>query len=380
MWRAELVRTRTGQVGARLDVTPGAQITDEINGIPSGRVAVSSSAARRISESWWEPRRNAIVLSHRHRDTDTWVPIMGGPILALPDIDGTTVGYSFAGIQDVLRGRYRTHEWSDYPGNEQWKRGAFYWEGSLGQIAWRIVQEAMAKPRGGLPIVHGTPDERITDDTRIGLGWGNWNLANANVWDQILTGIAQKDHGPDMRFTPRYAADRQVEWVFEHGTHADPRIAHPYTLRVDSTAARPAVSSVKVTISGAPTAHRVYGTGAGEGPGTWIRVAEDLSLTVEEMPLVEAVASDTSASSGAEVLALAQGRVHAGGQGAWQISCTLHTHPGMPLWQIRPGAPIRIKVKDRYPFPDGWYTGRIQKCSYTVGSDAVAIEIEQEAQ
>ncbi len=379
MWRADLVRTRTGQVGARIDVESGTGPSDEINGVPSASVNLRRSLAERIPVEWWQPWRNSIVLAHRHRTTDAWKPIMGGPIVHYPTLGAEAIKIDVAGIQEILRHRVRTHEWSQFASPSAWLRSSFYMEGALGQISWAVIEEALAKPRGGLPIIHGTVTETVTDGTRKGRGWGDWDLGKANVWDQVLKGLREEDGGPDMRFTPRYAAgtDRRIEWVYEHGTHHDPRIAHPYTLRLDATAARSAVSDVDVTMSGLATAHRVYGTGAGEGPGTWVRVAEDLSLTVDEMPLIEAVVSDTSASSAAEVQALAQGGVSAGELGAWEVACTIHTSPGLPLWQVRVGAPVQIKIKDRHPFPDGWQRGRIRSVTYSLTSDAVAVTIEE---
>lgn len=379
MWRADLVRTRTGQIGASLDIDVNTSPSDEINGIPAGTVALRRDLATRIPAAWWQPWRNSIVLAHRHRKTDTWTPIMGGPIIHYPTLGAESITVDFAGIQELLRRRIRTHEWRDYPDVTAWIAGMFAMRGALGEISWALIQESLSKPRGGLPIVHGTVTETVTDATAKSRAWGNWDLGNANLWDQVLKGLREEDDGPDMRFTPRYAAggNRRIEWVYEHGTHHDPRIAHPYTLRLDATAARSAISNVDVTMSGLATAHRVFGTGSGEGPGTIVRAAEDLSLTVDEMPLIEAVVSDTSAASGEAVLALAQGGVSAGDLGTWEVACTIHTSPGLPLWQVRVGAPVQIKIKDRHPFPDGWQRGRIRSVSYSPPSDAVAVTIEE---
>lgn len=380
MWRADLVRTRTGQIGARLDVEPAGQITDETNGIPQGAVGVRRALIDRIPAAWWEPWRNAVVLRHRYSTADPWIPILGGPIIHYPAIDPDVAALSFAGIQEILRHRLLVHEWTDYSRIEDWKSGGPWWEGSLGQIAWNVVQMAQAKPRGSLPIVHGTPDELITDATRAGRGWHNWDTANLNVWEQVLKGLADDDGGPDLRFTPRDVSDvnRRIEWVFEHGTHHDPRIAHPYTIRLDATAARSPVSDLKVTVSGLSIAHRVYGSGAGEGAGTEVRIAERIETAIDEMPFLETAFADTSRTAWQDVLALAEGALSPGGTGSWQAVCKVHTSPGLPLWQVRPGAPVQLKVRGLEPFPNGWHRGRILKTSYSLASDIVDVEIEQE--
>lgn len=381
MWSADLARTRTGQLGAHLDVESGGQgLTDETNGIPAGSASIQRHLLQRVNPSWWEPWRNSIIFSHRYSAADPWTPIIGGPITHYPSIDPRAMQLTMGGIQEVLARRYLVHEWTDYAKVEDWRAGGPWWEGSLGQIAWYVLQMAQAKPRGGLPIVHGTPVERITDATRKGRGWKNYDLAHGNVWTDVLKSLVDEDGGPDVRFTPRFAAGttRRVEWVMEHGTHHDPRIAHAHTIRLDTTAAHSPVSDLSVTMSGLTIAHRVYGTGAGEGPGTEVRVAEALGTAVEEMPLLESVVSDTQLTAWRDVLSMAQGALSPGGLGAWQVSCKIHTTPALPLWQIRPGAPVRLRVTGLAPFPDGWVTGRVLKATYTLGSDVVAVEIEQE--
>lgn len=382
-WRARLARTRTGQVGATLDCTQVTALTDETNGTPSASIALTRDEVDRIGDSaWWETGRNSIIFDHRHQDVDEWRPIIAGPIVHYPKITAAGITLDMAGIQDVLSARGVINEWRDSATREAWKEGGPYWEGSLGQIAWHVVEQAMAKPRGGLPIVHGTPEEYITDDTRKGRGYPNWDISNANAWTHVLKKLAEEDGGPDLRFTPRYVEGsngRRIEWVFEHGTHHDPRIAHPYTLRLNTAAADSAVSDLEATVSGLDVAHRVYGSGAGQGAGTYVDVAEAIDTAADETPLREAFVSDTSLASDDEVLALAQGHLSPGGRGGWQLACTIHTSPDLPLWQVRPGAPVEVKVAGLDPFPTGWVHGRILKATYDLGSDLVAVEIEEGA-
>lgn len=77
-------------------------------------------------------------------------------------------------------------------------------------------------------------------------------------------------------------------------------------------------------------------------------------------------------------MALASGRVSGSGLGTWQIQCKVHTSPSLPLWQVRPGAPVQIRVPGRRPFPEGWHRGRVLKATYSLTSDVVQVEIEQE--
>lgn len=384
MWRVDLARTRTGQLGARLEVETGGKISTETNGIPSAQVSARRKQLDRIPREWLEPWRNSLVFQHRYGEGDAWTPIMAGPIIHYPSMTRDSVALSAGGIDEVFRRRILEHEWStvrDKDGldaNSIWRADGPYWEGSLGQIMWNVVQMAQAKPGGGLPIVHGTPDEYITDSTRVGRGWKNWDIDSNNVGEDILPGLSKEANGPDYRFTPQAIDSRRIRWAFEHGTHRAPHIAHPYTIRLDSTAARSPVSDIDITASGVAGAHRVYASGAGEGPGTLVRVSERLDLLGDETPLLEATISDTSIGDWRQVVSLAQGRARAEALGQWQIACTVATSPGLPLWQLRPGAPVQIRVAGCAPFPETWQRGRILKAAYTIGSDAVAIEIEQE--
>lgn len=384
-WRADLFRVRTGQLGARLAVEDGGSITTETNGVPGAQVTVRRSALDRIPAQWLEPWRNGIVLQHRHLDSDAWTPIMAGPIIHYPTLTPDSVAIDVAGVEEIFRRRILVHEWSEYTGtaqqdaNSAWRANGPWWAGSLGQIMWNAVQMAQVKPGGGLPIVHGTPDEKITGSAAYGRGWRNWDIDSNNVWDDVLAGLSKEQGGPDLRFTPQaIAGERRIRWAFEHGTHRQSRIAHPYTLRLDSTAARSPVAGIEITASGVSAAHRVYASGAGEGAGTLVRVSERLDLLGDETPLLEATISDTSIGDWRQVVALAEGRVRAEALGRWQIACTVATSPGLPLWQLRPGAPVQIRVGGCAPFPETWQRGRILKAAYTLGSEHVQIEIEQE--
>lgn len=378
MWRADLVRIRTGLRGARLAITTDGDGQDELNAIPGGKVTIERRHMERIPTEWLDPWRNAVIMSHRYGDTDAWVPIIGGPIVKAPSATPHQVQLQFAGIQEILRHRLLVHEWTNYADIVDWRANGPWWEGSLGQIAWNAVQMAQVKPRGSLPIVHGTPDEYITDDTRQGRGWRNFDIAKNRVWDDVLTGLCEEDGGPDIRFVPEYDAEGHVRWRFEHGTHHDPRIAHPYTLRIDADAAQSPITDLDATVSGVAVAHRVYGAGAGEGAGTEVRVAERLETVTPDMPLMESAVVDNQRTTMEQVVALAEGALAAGGAGTWQIAGRLQTSPAMPLWQVRPGAPAQFRVSGLAPFPSGWVRGRILKVGYDWSSDAVSIEIKED--
>lgn len=379
MWRADLARTRTGGLGARLDYTPAKDAEHAINESPTAAIRISQREMARVPDAWWEPWRNSIVFSHRFTTDEAWTPITGGPITGYTDIGRDQVTVQIAGIEEMWRYRWLIHEHRDYESPEKWLAGVHFWDWPLGQVAWEVVQDAMAKPRGGLPIVHGTPAELIAGATPGGRAWWNWDLSKGNVW-AILQALSVEEGGPDFRFTPRYGAgtDRRVEWVMEHGTLRDPRIAHSHTVRLDATAARSPVMDVRVQVSALAAAHRVYATGSGEGAGTIVRVAEGMEATGDEMPLMEAVVSDTSVTTPEAALALAQGRLSPGGMGAWQVSCTVQASRALPVWQLRVGAPVRFRVSGHRPFPEQWVRGRILKAGYDLVTDRVALDIEQE--
>lgn len=384
MWRAELFRVRTGQRGPTLEFEPGSSDPSaEINGVPAGQITIRRSWLQQsgIGRMWLTPWRNGVSLQHRYNTDEPWVPVIAGPITHKPKGSRLSLPIDFKGIEEILRYRYVTHEWGHYPTTHAWLAGGFYATGSLGQIAWRALRETLTeKPNGGLPIVHGTPDEIITDDTKHVRRYPNWDLANNNLWDDVLLGLAEEDGGPDFRFTPRWAEgsiDNDIEWVFEHGTHNQPRVAHPYTIRLDETAALSPVTDLDITESGLTITHRAYGSGAGEGPGTVVRVSERLDTLAEEMPLLEAYIADTQRTTGAEVLSLAAGAVHPYEEGSWEMRCDVHTSPSLPLWQFKCGAPVAVLVSEYHaPFPAGAYNGFIRSVTWDITSDTVSLEIE----
>lgn len=380
MWRADLVRTRTGQRGARLNVDPGQQAPVwETNAIPTGSLILRRAEVTEISATWWEPLRNAIIMSHRHRETDEWTAILGGPITEHPTVSKTRHTIVWAGIERILQGRQLVHETANFATLEAWKRNGPWWSYPLGQIMWEALQVAQAKPHGTLPITHGTPTERTTGAVPGGRGWANWDLGNNNVWDDVLLGMSKEHNGPDLRFTPRWISDSppRLDWIFEHGTHADPLIHHTKAITLDDTAHHSAVSDLAFTLSGKPTAHRAYATGAGEGPGTVVAIREDLALLKDEMPLIETTASDTSATDDATVAALAAGSVRPNPLGAWEATCKVMASPSTPLHAFKPGAPVRLKVSGFHPISDGVKVGRILKVGFDLKTDQVSLTIEE---
>lgn len=378
MWRADLVRTRTGQRGARLNVDPGQQgPTLETNAIPTGSLVLRRTEVTAISTTWWEPLRNAIIMSHRHRETDPWTAILGGPITAHPTVSQTRHTITWAGIERILQGRELVHEIAD--GIESWKAGGPWWSFPLGQIMWEALQMGQAKPQGSLPITHGTPAELTAGATPGGRSWANWNLDANNLWDDVLLALSKEHNGPDLRFTPRWVDDTppRLDWLFEHGTHADPLIHHSNTINLDATAHHSAVSDLQFTLSGKPTAHRAYATGAGEGPGTLVALREDRALLADEMPLIETIVSDTSATTIEAVDALAAGAVRPNPLGTWEATCKVMASTSTPLHWFKPGAPVRLKVAGFHPLPDGVKVGRILKAGFDLKTDQVSVTIEE---
>lgn len=380
MWRADLVRTRTGQRGARLNVDPGQQgPTLETNTIPTGSLILDRTEVARIASTWWEPHRNAVIMSHRHRPTDPWTAILGGPITEHPTVSKTRHTINWAGIQRIFQNRNLVHEINQALPLDDWKKGGPWWSYPLGQIAWEALQVAQAKPAGSLPITHGTPAELTVGATPGGRGWANWDLDKNNVWDDVLLSLSKEIGGPDLRFTPRWIDDTppRLDWLFEHGTHADPLIHHDQAIVLDDTAHHSAVSALAFTLSGKPTAHRVYGTGSGEGAGTIVQMREDLSLLADEMPLLETVVSDTSLTTAEAVAALAAGAVRPNSLGTWEATCKVMTSPARPLRSFKPGAPVRLKVAGYFPIPDGVKVGRILKAGFDLKTDQVSLTIEE---
>ncbi|GMA33501.1 hypothetical protein [Litorihabitans aurantiacus] len=166
---------------------------------------------------------------------------------------------------------------------------------SLGTYAKRLVEHAMSKPGGALPILL-PPEEPLpmmVDDPSFRRTYRGFDLANLAISD-LLDELANVEGGPDIAFRPELVSPDRMVWRMSVGTLADPYIGQDRDHSWATTAPGGHASGFRQLVSADFRADRVYGAGAGQDEGTVTAKAENLSLTARGWPLVERVIANGS--------------------------------------------------------------------------------------
>lgn len=370
-WRAYLAHTMDGQLGTELDIAAGSA-TVTLNGIEDLSVTASTASLDGVERSWWSPGSGALVLTFE----DAWAPervIAAGPLTApvKQNLRAGTVTLTAKGIGALLERRVVTA--ADYrPGEEAvLKKSVLAWTGvDLGSIVGRIITAATSKRSGWLPIV--IPPERVGTRQRT---YEGFNVANNFAWKRI-TEITEVIGGPDVMLRPRFA-DRpfpHVEWVLVTGSEAQPTLPQEHAIVWDTTAADSPVATVTPISNASDLAYRVYATGAGEGAGVAMRIAE--AVLPEHMPLVEAVVSESDTENLSLLEEKARARIVT--QATDQLSLTVHNHETSPLGTWRVGDAATVVTEGWLDVPDGEHRLRVISAKYDLASAVVQVECQEE--
>lgn len=369
-YEAWLVETMTGQLSSKLDVLSGtwsqsAGADDEIK-LTVGKDALHGLDLGR----WLIPWKAGVLL------TVDGQPLVMGPIVSPPDISRLTVGLTAGGPLSILERRYATlADYAPGQGTDLAQSVLSYTGLSLGSIAWRLVQDAMDRRGGYLPITHASPDELISPGhERNYQGFDISNLSTAHLLD-LLSGVIG---GPQIRFDARWADDthRRAEWAMRHGTKVSVDIPQDIVLTVDTTAPRGRIAEPTVKTAWTPYA-KIYGTGAGEGSGTLIGIAENPDL-MNNLPLIEAVVSDTSTEDLDTLTAHIQAKLDTCRTLTVQVNTSIDTASGQhpTLWHV--GEVARVRLSDEWwPLPTEM-DARIVTRKGTLGSPIVDVELQAE--
>lgn len=303
IWSAHVVETMSGRRGPAIPLAGRSTATVTLNTFDEIDVTTTWGSVAGLGLRPWV---HSLLVCVDYGDGEQ--PVAGGPLVNPPAPSslvanlGEEVTLSAQGMRSILQHRIITG--ADHgPGDEAALVAARPgWSGiSLGSIGWRLIEQAMAKRAGWLPIVHGQADDPAS---RV-RNYEGYNLANNDV-DKLLDDLSNVINGPDIMLRPRWAtedADR-VEWAYVHGTQLDPHIPQTHSWGLDATAPDGPVSSVELTVGDLPNpATRAYGVGAGEGAGVLVRTAESIP---QGWPLLEQVAGESDSETPAVVLGKAE--------------------------------------------------------------------------
>lgn len=282
------------------------------------------------------------------------VPVVMGPFTGTPSFGDDGLGVTVGGVTAILARRAVVPEAFS-------ARASLSYRGlSLGTIAKRVVQQALSKPNGGLPITFD-PDETAADNADHQRTYNGYNVANLMCAD-VLSKIANVGgnseggtYGPDIDFRPEIVDSQHYGWHMHTGTDRDPYIGQ--SVMHDWEEGSEGTGRVQSKFTADYIAHRVYGVGDGQDEGT--RVARVGTSIPEFMPLLETVISDSQWTSDDLVKAHARSALCA--TALEGPTLTVRADGAEPLGTFWPGDQARVTTHDSADFGTKTLNLRIQQ-------------------
>lgn len=162
------------------------------------------------------------------------------------------------------------------------------WE--LGTIAKKLVQQAHLWSGGTVPVVFEADRAGIHERIFEGVEFKNVG--------EVLRQLQEVEGGPDVRFMPRFTADRLgVEWVLQTGTEAEPLLYGSSTHTWDVTASKSPVSGLAIREDASALASLGWATGGRVSDEALVSRAYDSALIGLGYPLLEVMDSTHSSVS-----------------------------------------------------------------------------------
>lgn len=386
-WRVFTVQTMTGIVGEELPVSTEGSWNIPLNGIEEWSVTVPRSALREMEPTWWSPWQ-ASTLVCWDSPTQGLVPWLFGPLVSpvAESMASDSATLQCRGLGALLEQRVvLDRDYGGYdvmPSAEEMQQLANSSVSlrnlSLGTIAQEVVKySTSAKVGGYLPIVFASPRE-----TGSGLNERNyegWNLSNNGTWKRLeeLTNVIG---GPDIAFRPAWLDDQHtmVQWEMHHGTRAQPTIAQREVLYLDTVAVDSPVADVSLKASSDNLTSRVYWTGAGEGAGTLVRAAQDISRLQQHMPLLEQVGSTSDSENPDLVQRHAMSALAGGIEPLLQLSVDVDgSDEGAEIGRWHVGDVAVVNLQGWLTVPDGAVERRIISAKGSWGTQ-VTLEFQED--
>ena len=358
MWRAYLIETMTGLVGAEIEMSTNGRHDTVLNQAGAATVTVQKSSLTTIPARWLRPWAQGIMLTFE-TESEGEQPWFAGPITAPPDEYVDSLSFSVSGIRAVFEQRFLADR--DYEPGEiaAFKKGKVaYANRHLAYIAQDLVRRGMDKKAGFLPIRFATP-------VSSGAGghdrtYNNYDLAN-NTVDKRLSELSDVIGGPDVMFRPEWVDtnDRRfMRWAMHTGTEYSPVIPQEWEMVIDGSAPLPQISELTMNIDGSHYSTRAFATGTGEGTGIAMAMRENDRLLADQHPLLESAESFDSVSKTATLAAYASASVDIrpfveihvtidasdirSPLGRWQVGDTAILKPGS--WLTIPNREVRLRI------------------------------------
>lgn len=292
MWRAYLIETMTGLVGAEIEMSTNGRYDINLNAISRATVTMQKSSLTRIPSRWLRPWANGALLTFEsafHPET----PILAGPFTAAPDEYPDSLSFRVADIRQIFAHRQASYDHGT-SGADQREFVLNYNDTSLQFIAQDLVRIGMDKTAGTLPIV-------IDSEIPRGQGGGHqrtysgYDVANNDI-DKRLAELSDVIGGPDIMFRPEWAEEGSHQYIRWRMHVGYPVIPQDWRMVIDASAPRPQVSELSMNVDSSHYATRFYATGDGEGQGIRMAIRENSALHQGQHPLLEGVGSWPSVS------------------------------------------------------------------------------------
>lgn len=359
-WSAYLIRTASGQIGPQVGVS-SASWSIPLNDTETAKIGlIKSSLPRFTTQYWLEPWWGGILLMWND------VPIFAGPIIGRPSEGFTEVSVDCSGIRSLLARRFVTPELQDWTTLSS--QVISYSGLALSTIMKNVVQVAMSKPGGSLPISFPIPDATGPNDDIHVRTYRSFNISNLNC-DDVLTKLSNVINGPDVIFRPRLLDASKFVWDMWTGTELQPRISQNMTPVWDTTADQGSVTDMSVTMTGAYQASRVYSIGAGQDEGTLIRVVEDLTPTAVGYPLLEIQIKTGDSEDPNVVSNWGTAKLNANKTPIAEVSMNVRADGIYPLGQFWVGNQIEFYSKGWLSLTDGVHKARLLNISGDLTED-----------
>lgn len=378
-WVANLVETMTGRIGTTLRMGAEGAWNWPINGVEEFDVTVSKKQLRELEPRWWTEFRTSVMISRVMND-GTLQPWMAGPIVEPPVETRGMATLQCAGIGELLARRVVLDR--DYrPGEEEQLASSMLplTQRSYGTIMQDVVRSATeGRLAGTIPMRYASP--RQTGSRYFQRVYDGFNLRNNGAWKR-LEELSKLEGGPDFQFRPEFVDERRtyMRWALFHGTAEQHAVAQEWTMDLDTTAARSPVSEIKVKASAASRNNRAYITGAGEGAGTLIRMAENVEQMEDGMPLLEYVGADSDSENAELLLRKARTAVELGAEAQTQITATANLEDArteLGRWRVGDLAWLTLAEGEWLQVPGGRRRYRVIAAKGTWGSPTVTLEFQ----
>lgn len=372
-WGVWLIETTTGRVGPRVPLLAGSKAGWCINGAGSWTVVTDGAWLDTVPRRWWYPWASGVLVCHDAGDGSGWRPVQAGPAAAMPSAPvgpngeaGQPVTLSGGDYRAILAERIITgwRDWDGSSGTWDLQHEQLTLSGmSLGTIAARLVQKAMERYAGTLPIVLPAELEQtgLPDDDGHRRTYQAHNLSNSSA-AKLLDDLSNVIGGPDMALRPvldlgdGMQPDR-VAVEFRHGVEGQPQIPQAGMRVWDATRPRGNVTGLKVTCDASGMCTRAWATGAGQDADILMDVRQNEALMHAGAPLLERTRAYQSVTQHGTLLAHVDADLAAGAAPTvqWQVEVdasapgtrpALDWHVGDRVRLLTPPTRARTRLED----------------------------------